>query len=439
MRVLVATYGSRGDVQPMVGLCVALRALYVDVQMCAPPDKEFVELLARNRIPLIPTLASVQQWVEQARKTGMKLPELAHVMTAAQFDIMNEAAEGCDGIIATGLFPSRAAAQMVAEFRGIYFASVHFCPQYLPSLEIPPVPFPGWSHPEGVTENSALWAFNAQAMNALFGDAVNKHRVKIGLTPVENVRDHAFTRQPWLASDPVLGAWHPSSLCEGVQTGAWMLVDTRPLPAELMSFLDSGTPPVYCGFGSMGMQGAPGAARTAVEAIRSRGRRTLIARGLAGLDVIDNRDDCFVIDEVNQQALFPKVAAVIHHGGAGTTVAAAQAGTPQLIVPQVADQPYWASQVARLGIGAAHAGAIPNVASLAAGLETALAAQTRERAKTVAAQICSDGATTAARMVVAALSLATPAGAETKRVDFVRKSPGFPSAPFGIQPGRIVR
>lgn len=403
MRVLIATYGSRGDVQPMVALAIALRTLNIDVLMCAPPDTEFVELLAHNQVPLVPALASVRQWVEQARNTGMKLPELAHIMTAKQSDIINAAADGCDAIVATGLFPSRAAAQLVAESRGIYFASVHLCPQYLPSLEIPPVQFPGWPHPEGMIDNAALWAFNVQVMNSLFGDAVNKQRVRAGLKPIENVRDHTFTRRPWLASDPTLGPWRPSSLCEGVQTGAWTLADTRPLSADLMTFLNKGTPPVYCGFGSMGMQAAPGAARAAIEAIRAHGRRTLIARGLAGLEMIDNHDDCFVISEVNQQALFPNVAAAIHHGGAGTTMAAAQAGIPQLIVPQVADQPYWASQVDRLGIGAAHEGPIPSFASLAAGLERALAPQTRDRAKTIAARIRSDGAMGAASMIVAAL------------------------------------
>jgi len=98
-------------------------------------------------------------------------------------------------------------------------------------------------------------------MDSLFGDAVNNHRVKIGLKPVENVREHAFTRIPWLASDPVLGPWRPSTLCEGVQTGAWTLSDSRPLGADLTAFLNDGTPPVYCGFGSMGMQAASAAAR----------------------------------------------------------------------------------------------------------------------------------------------------------------------------------
>jgi vancomycin aglycone glucosyltransferase len=404
MRVLISSYGSRGDVQPMVALGVALRALNVDVLMCAPPDREFIELLERNQIPLVPALASVQQWIEQARNTGMKLPQLSQIMVAGQFEILNEAAEECCAIVATGLFPSRAAAQLVAERRAVEFVSVHFCPQYLPSPDIPPVEFPGWPHPKGLTDCESLWALNIQVMNSLFGDAVNEHRTKLRLEPVENVRDQAFTRRPWLASDPVLGPWRASHLCDGIQTGAWMLSDSRPLAADLMTFLNAGAPPVYCGFGSMPMQAAPDAARVAIQAIRAHGRRALLARGLAGLDVVDDGDDCFVLGEVNQQALFPRVAAVIHHGGAGTTTTAAQAGVPQVIVPQVADQPYWARQLGRLGIGAAHPGPVPSVASLTAALDAALAPQTADRAKATASEIRTDGAMTSARMLVSALS-----------------------------------
>jgi UDP:flavonoid glycosyltransferase YjiC (YdhE family) len=69
---------------------------------------------------------------------------------------------------------------------------------------------------------------------------------------------------------------------------------------------------------------------------------------------VDDRDDCFAVGEVNQQALFGRVAAVVHHGGAGTTTTSTRAGAPQVVVPQWADQPYWASRVADLGLGAAH-------------------------------------------------------------------------------------
>jgi hypothetical protein len=113
-------------------------------------------------------------------------------------------------------------------------------------------------------------------------------------------------------------------------------------------------------------------ARVAIEAIRAQGRRALLARGWAGLALIDDRDDCFGLGEVNQQALFGRVAAVVHHGGAGTTTTAARAGAPQVVVPQWADQPYWAGRVAGLGIGAAHDGPAPTTGSLSAALSTVL-------------------------------------------------------------------
>jgi vancomycin aglycone glucosyltransferase len=142
------------------------------------------------------------------------------------------------------------------------------------------------------------------------------------------------------------------------------------------------------------------AARVAIEAIRAHGRRAIVARGWADLDVIDESDDCFVVGEINHQALFPWMAAVVHHGGAGTTTTAARAGAPQVVVPQMADQPYWAGRVANLGIGAAHDGSTPTVESLSAALETALTPETRARATAVAPMIRTDGATVAAKMLL---------------------------------------
>jgi vancomycin aglycone glucosyltransferase len=98
--------------------------------------------------------------------------------------------------------------------------------------------------------------------------------------------------------------------------------------------------------------------------------------------------------------LFTRVAAVVHHGGAGTTTTAARAGVPQVVVPQIADQPYWASRVAALGIGAAHDGPTPSVQSLSAALQMALAPETRARAAATADSIRTDGATVAAKRLI---------------------------------------
>ena len=90
----------------------------------------------------------------------------------------------------------------------------------------------------------------------------------------------------------------------------------------------------------------------------------------------------------------------MHHGGAGTTTTAARAGAPQVVVPQMADQPYWAGRVADLGIGAAHDGPTPTFESLSAALATALAPETRARATAVAGMIRTDGATVAAKLLL---------------------------------------
>ncbi|WP_439499779.1 glycosyltransferase [Bosea sp. (in: a-proteobacteria)] len=386
----------------MAGLAVQLQALGAEAVVCAPPDQEFADLLARADVPLAPAFSPVRKWVSEAmlKRPAVDLPQRAAEMVAAQFEAIAAAAEGCDAIVATGLFPSTAAAQSVAEKLGIRYVHASFCPLILPSQHHSPFAYPGHPHPPGVTDNRVLWEANIQAMNALFGRAVNAQRASLGLPTVDNVRDHVFTRHPWLASDTVLGPWRPTDLADVVQTGAWILPDNRPLPAELLAFLDAGAPPVYVGFGSMPMQAAKDAGRVAIAAARAQGRRALVLRGWADLALIDGRDDCFIVGDVNQQALFRRVAAVIHHGGAGTTTTATRAGVPQVIVPQIVDQPYWAGRVAELGIGAAHDGPTPSHESLSAALGTALAPEARARAAAVAGTIRGDGAAVAAALLV---------------------------------------
>jgi vancomycin aglycone glucosyltransferase len=156
---------------------------------------------------------------------------------------------------------------------------------------------------------------------------------------------------------------------------------------------------VYVGFGSMPMHASKDVGQVAVDAVRAQGRRVLLARGWAGLAELSG-DDCFVVGEVNQQALFPRVAAAVHHGGGGTTTTAARAGAPQVLVPQMVDQPYWARRVEELGIGAAHDGPTPTFESLFAALNTALAPEVTVRAAEVARQVRTDGADVAAKLLV---------------------------------------
>jgi len=415
VRVLLSTYGSRGDVEPLVALAVQLRALGAEVRVCAPPDEEFAQLLAGVGVPLVPVYRSARA-LTVAAPPPSSLPERAAEVIASQFDAIIPAARGCDVLVATGMMPAAAGALSVAEKLGIRSVSVTFQQLTLPSPYHPPLAYAGRPFPPEVTDNRVLWELDAQSINALFGAALNTNRASIGLPPVVDVRDYVYGDQPWLATDPTLDPWQEPADLDVLQTGAWILPDERPIPDDLEAFLDAGTPPVFVGFGSMPMHASTDVAQVAIEAIRAQGRRVLVRRGWADLALIDDRSDCFVVGEINQQAVFGRVAAVVHHGGAGTTTTAARAGAPQVVVPQATDQPYWAGRVAELGIGAAHGGPTPTPRSLSAALRTALSPETRARATAVAGTIRTDGATVAATLLLDAVDRdGLPASAHRRR------------------------
>ncbi|GGT50358.1 glycosyl transferase [Streptomyces kurssanovii] len=407
MRVLLSTYGSRGDVEPLVGLAVRLREHGAEVRVCAPPDEDFAQRLAGVGVPLVPVGPSARA-LTKAAPAPSSLPQRAAAVIAAQFDAVPAAAEGCDALVATGAMPAAAGALSVAEKLGIRSVSVTFQQLTLPSPYHSPLAYAGRPFPADVTDNRVLWDLDAQSIDSLFGEALNTNRASIGLPPVDHVRDYVIGDRPWLATDPVLDPWLEPADLDVVQTGAWFLPDERPLPDTLTAFLDAGEPPVYVGFGSMPLHSSPDAARVAVEAVRAQGRRVLVSGGWADLALIDDRDDCFAVGEANHQALFGRVAAVVHHGGAGTTTTAARSGTPQVVVPQSVDQPYWAGRVAELGIGAAHDGPTPTFESLSAALRTALKPGTRDRARAVAGMVRTDGTTAAAKLLLDAVTQDRP-------------------------------
>lgn len=393
MRVLLYTFGSRGDIEPLLALALELQNQGAEALVCAPPD--FTELLTAAGVPMVPTGPSVRELVHVQRATHKDAPALAADLVASQFETL-ETARTCDAIVATGLMP--AGMRSIAELVEVPYRCVMFTPQVLPSPDYRPLPRPGKPFPEDETDNQVLWDLDAEKVQVLYGPALNEHRKARGLAPIDNVRDHTFTHTPWLASDPVLSPLHAHPGFDVVQTGAWIVPDERPLTPDLEAFLDSGSPPVYVGFGSV--TAPERAVEVAIEAIRAHGRRVLVGSGWAGLTTAD--PDCFVIGEVNQQALFPRVAAVVHHGGAGTTTTAARAGAPQVVIPQIVDQPYWAGRAADLGIGVAHHDQTPTVHSLTEALRLVLTPETRTRAIAVAGTIRTDGAATAARTLLGA-------------------------------------
>ena len=361
MRVLLSTIGSRGDVQPLVALATELRVLGEDVRLCVPPD--FVAWLTDLGLPVVPIGPELRGITERGSIEST---------VATQFSTIATAAVDCDVIV--GANALQIAAPSIAEQRGIPYVHVSYCPRTLPSAQHAPLSAIG-------SDNETLWAQDAERWNALFGPALNAHRESAGLSPVADVRRHILTDRPWLATDPTLAPWPGGGTA--FQTGAWILPDDRPLSPELTDFLDAGDPPVFFGFGSM--RAAPEQAEVMLTAARELGRRAIISRGWADL-ALEGEPDCLTVGETNLAALFPQVAAVVHHGGAGTTHAAALAGVPQVVVPHVYDQPYYAQRVVDLGIGATE----PTTDSLVTALDGVL----RQAPATI--EVRTDGARVAA-------------------------------------------
>jgi len=400
MRVLLSTIGSRGDVQPVVALALRLREIGHEARLCAPPDfREWIQGLGIDFVPLGPEVRPATLADSEARRLGAT-PEgrkqLMEGTVATQFETLLPAADGCAAVLAWSAM--QIAAPSIAEKLGIRHVYATFCPNQLPSGQLAPAPLPSWEQPAGA-DNRTLWELESQRWNESWRPAVNSNRESIGLPPIEDVLSNMNSPRPWLAADPVIGPWPEPDDPSVVQTGAWLMKDTRPLPDELARFLDAGEPPVFFGFGSTGNAAAE-VAQTMLASARALGRRAVISSGWSDLELPAGAEDALVIGEANFQALFPRVAAAVHHGGSGTTTVTSISGTPHVIVPHHYDQFYWAQRVEALGIGAEHRSTTPTVESLTAALDRVLRPEVAAKAKAVAAEMVPNGVEIAANLLV---------------------------------------
>jgi UDP:flavonoid glycosyltransferase YjiC (YdhE family) len=347
MHVLIATHGTRGDVQPTIALALTLRARGHDVAFVAPAN--FVDWIASygfrcesDGVDVEAALRRADVDIHSFRSQMRYFRELAPQL----FQAVARASARTDLIVGAGV---QLAGASIADLRGVPYVNAVFCPCALPSrLAPPPVRWqtlPAWV-------NRLLWRFGAPAIDALLKGPINAGRAEYGLAHVDSPMRTLIRRPTIVAADSELGPLPPDAPPTAVQTDAWILEQNDALDPALDAFIGAGPPPIYVGFGSMVAKRLERLASSVVNAAARCRCRMIVAGGWAALhSLMTSSPDALVIERAPHQALFPRVAAVVHHGGAGTTTAAARAGVPQVILPHLLDQYYWAHRVEVLGLG----------------------------------------------------------------------------------------
>jgi vancomycin aglycone glucosyltransferase len=348
MRILLASHGTRGDVQPIVALGVALKARGHSVQLVAPAN--FVTWISSFGLDAQSDGIDVEA---QLRSAGSGLQSFNWQMryltnnTPLFFEPIARVSEGCELIIGAGL---QFAAASVAQWRKVPYAHVVFCPCATPNSATPPPNMRTQTLPRWI--NRLLWRAGGPLADLALRGPINRGRATLGLDALDNPISRLLEGRTLLAADRDLAPPSADAPRSAMNTDAWPLDEPGTLDARVEAFLKEGTAPIYIGFGSMVAPRAPELVAQAIAAVRAVGRRAVIAGGWAALEThIEEAGDLVIIDNVPHSLIFQKVAAAVHHGGAGTTTAAARAGIPQVLLPHILDQYYWAHRVKVLGLG----------------------------------------------------------------------------------------
>ncbi|MGW1610558.1 glycosyltransferase [Streptomyces sp. NPDC002285] len=345
MRILIAAAGSRGDVAPYTGLGAGLREAGHDV-----------------------TLATTDAFAPLVREAGLRfrsLPSRPHVpggvqgrrelmCTAAAF--VTELGHGFADAVDPGtdlLLLSTTTAPLglhVAEAMRIQTIGAYLQPT-APTGDFPPTVM--GTRSLGRLGNRIAGRFALRMTDRVYAEAVTALRRRLALPPLG---PSGMRRRQERANRPVLHGFstalvpRPSDWRPGLDVvGPWwpyVAPDVR-LSAEVEDFLAAGPRPVFIGFGSMAAGHGERLSELAVRALRRAGLRGIVQAGSAGLAA--DGDDVLTIGDVPHALLFPRVAAVVHHAGAGTAAAALRAGAPAIAVPVTADQPFWAARLAAIG------------------------------------------------------------------------------------------
>lgn len=343
MKISILAFGSRGDVQPYTALGLGLQEAGHKVGLAA--FSRFKGLVENRGLDF----HSLGIDLGDLRESGRKLKPMMERMQEGFW----QASQGTEAIIFStlGLNAYHVAEKLKIPCLWALTIPIFGRTRSQPAL-LPPLPLGG-------SFNLLAHILTEQGTQQTLGRLFNTWRRKhLGLPPIPLYR-FAYTQlrgQPV----PMLYCYSPAVLPKPPDwgehahvTGYWTLnqpPDWQP-PADLVDFLDSGPPPIYIGFGSETERDPKDINRLVLDALRGSGQRGVIAMGWGGLRGSDLPDSVFLTGFVPHDWLFPRMAAVVHHGGAGTTGAGLRAGVPNIIIPHSNDQPFWGRRVHALGAG----------------------------------------------------------------------------------------
>nr|WP_062332693.1 glycosyltransferase [Herbidospora sakaeratensis] len=384
MRILLIGVGTRGDVGPYTGLGSRLRAAGHEVTIAAhEPYRDLVTGAGLAYLPVPGDPLSLLS-IRAFRHYGEQLVEGLAGLAGQRADLL------LTGVAGT---PAR----HVAEAMGVPSMGVHLQP-IDPTGDFPPVmsvfqrSLGRWAN-----RRAARLAFEVPAAGPLITGLSTRIRTRLGLPPMTPRALHLrreTTRWPVFHGFSPLVVPRPADWRPGLEiTGYWWPLRPpgwQPDPV-LRDFLAAGPKPVFVGFGSLADTRAERYTELALGALRRAGLRGVLQTGVRGRLT----DDVLAVGDVPHDWLFPQMAAVAHHCGAGTTGIGLRAGAPAVAVPVMNDQPFWASRLTALGVAPA---ALPfrrlTSARLAAALTTAVTDPVyRRRAQALAAGISAeDGA-----------------------------------------------
>jgi sterol 3beta-glucosyltransferase len=363
MHLTLLAIGSRGDIQPFVALGAGLRRAGHGVRLAT--HRNFAALVRGAGLEFAPLEGNTQeltqgaegrQWLESQQNPLAFMGGFRRLVGPLLRQGMRDglaAAQGTDAIIFAG--PAFYIGHSIAEKLGVPYIQAYLQPLH-PTGEFPsalfPLPFEGgrvFNYATHMAAGMGFWGLMRPVVNAARRDF-------LGLPPLSRAGPFA---QLLRERRPVLYGYSPALLPKPRSwpdfihvTGFWFLDQGRwAALADLEAFLDDGPPPVYIGFGSMVGSDPARLTEAVLGALSRSGARGLLLSGWGGLAQADLPESIFQVEHAPHGWLFPRVAAVVHHGGAGTTAAGLRAGRPTVIVPFFGDQPFWGRIVAARGVG----------------------------------------------------------------------------------------